>query len=174
MPSRFRPAPTRTGGRCTEEAAYAARYSAYAAEAEALITSADPGAQARGENIKAYLLPNMQLLAAPLAADPVYALPDGTYDIAGRFADLQAGSELAALDPGGTFAHGDRMASQQRWLVIGSVLLAISLFWLAVAQITHARRLVLTFIVGLDFFGTGIAWFLIVGGVFALLDRAAL
>jgi hypothetical protein len=43
-----------------------------------------------------------------------------------------------------------------------------------VAQITHARRLVLTFIVGLDFFGTGIAWFLIVGGVFALLDGATL
>src|SRR3972149_1706925 len=65
-----------------EEAANAERYAVHAAEAEALATSEDPAAQARGENLKAYLLPNLQLLAAPLAADPVYALPGGTYDIA--------------------------------------------------------------------------------------------
>ena len=35
-----------------EEAASAARFSAYAAEAETLVSSADPAAQARGENLK--------------------------------------------------------------------------------------------------------------------------
>jgi hypothetical protein len=66
------------------------------------------------------------------------------------------------------------MASQQRWLVIGSVLLAISLFWLAVAQISHARRRALTFLVGLAFFGAGVSWLLIVGAVYALFSGGAL
>jgi hypothetical protein len=157
-----------------EEAASAARFSTYAAEAEALVASADPAAQARGENIRTYLLPNLQLPAAPLATDPVYALPNGAYDIARRIEDLQAGSDLAALEPEASFARGDRMASQQRWLVIGSVLLAISLFWLAVAQISHARRRALTFLVGLAFFGAGVSWLLIVGAVYALFSGGAL
>jgi hypothetical protein len=42
-----------------EEAAAAARFAASSAEAEALIGSADPGSQARGENLKAYVLPNL-------------------------------------------------------------------------------------------------------------------
>jgi len=157
-----------------EEAASAARFSTYAAEAEALVASADPAAQARGENIRTYLLPNLQLPAAPLATDPVYALPNGAYDIARRIEDLQAGSDLAALDPEASFTRGDRMASQQRWLVIGSVLLAISLFWLAVAQVSHARRRALTFLVGLAFFGAGVSWLLIVGAVYALFGGGAL
>jgi len=156
-----------------EEAASAARFSTYAAEAEALAGSADPAAQARGENIKTYLLPNLQLPAAPLATDPVSTLPNGAYDIARRIEDLQAGSDLAALDPEASFARGDRMASQQRWLVVGNVLLAISLFWLAVAQITHARRRALTFVVGLAFFGAGVSWLLVVGAVYALFSGGA-
>jgi len=88
-----------------KEAASAARFSAYAAEAEALVSSADSAAQARGENLKAYLLPNLQLPAAPLATDPVYALPSGTYDIARHIEDLQAGSDLATLDPEASFAR---------------------------------------------------------------------
>lgn len=156
-----------------EEAASAARFSTYAAEAEALAGSADPAAQVRGENIKTYLLPNLQLPAAPLATDPVSTLPNGAYDIARRIEDLQAGSDLAALDPEASFARGDRMASQQRWLVVGNVLLAISLFWLAVAQITHARRRALTFVVGLAFFGAGVSWLLVVGAVYALFSGGA-
>jgi hypothetical protein len=101
-------------------------------------------------------------------------LPDNTYDIAGRFEGLQAGSELAALDPADSFSRSERLASQQRWLVVGGVLLAISLFWLAPAQISHARRRLLTLGVGLAFFAAGVTWFLIVGVVFALLKGAAL
>ena len=65
------------------------------------------------------------------------------------------------------------MAYEQPWLVVGSVLLAISLFWLAVAQITHARRRALTFVVGPAFFGTGGSWLLVVGAVYALLNGGA-
>ena len=156
-----------------EEAAYAARFAVSSAEAEALIASDDPGAQARGENLKTYLLPNLQLMAAPLGSDPAYALPDGTFDIARRIEDLQAGGDLAALDPAATFDSADRLAGQQRWLVIGSVQLAISLFWLALAQISHARRRLLSFFVGLGFFAFSLFWFLVVGIVFALLQAGA-
>lgn len=157
-----------------EEAAYGARFAVAAAEAEALMASDDPGAPARGENLQAYLLPNLQLLASPLASDPAYARSDGTYDIAQRIEDLQASSELSQLDPQASFASADRLASQQRWLVVGSVLLAISLFWLAVAQISRTRRRFLSFLVGLAFFAVSLSWFLIVGVVFAVLEGGAL
>ena len=157
-----------------EEAAYAARFAAFTAEAEALISSADPGSQARGENLKAYLLPNLQLVAAPLAVDPAYANADGSYNIPRRFADLQAATEGPPLDPDSAFARADRLASQQRWLVVGSVLLAVSLFWLAMAQISRGHRRLLSFLVGLAFFGTGVLWFLIVGLAFAVLGGGAL
>ena len=157
-----------------EEAAAAARFAASSAEAEALIASADPGSQAHGENLKAYLLPNLQLVAAPLAVDPAYAKPDGSYDIPRRFADLEAATEGPPLDPQASFAHADRLAAQQRWLVVGSVLLAVSLFWLAMAQISRGRRRLLSFLVGLAFFGTGALWFLIVALAFAILAGGAL
>jgi hypothetical protein len=157
-----------------EEAAYAARYAISAAEAQALSESDDAASRARGENLRTYLLPSLQLLAAPLASDPTYALPDGTYDIQRRFDDLQAGSELSGLDPAVSFDSADRLAAQQRWLVVGSVCLAISLFWLALAQISHARRRLISFLVGLGFFGASLVWFLIVGLVFALLGGGAL
>lgn len=156
-----------------EEAAYAARYAIGAAEAEALVASDDPGARARGENLKAYLLPNLQLMAAPLGSDPEYALPAGTYDIPRRIQDLEAGSDLGALDPAETFAAADRLGAQQRWLVVGSVLLAISLFWLALAQISHSRRRLLTFFVGLGFFAASLFYLLVVSVVFALLQGGA-
>jgi hypothetical protein len=157
-----------------EEAVNAARYAAFTAEAEALISSDDPGAQARGENMKAYLLPNLQLVAAPLAVDPAYANADGSYDIPKRFADLQAATEGPAIDPQASFARAGRLASQHRWLVVGSVLLAVSLFWLAIAQIGRGRRRLLSFLVGLACFGTGALWFLIVGLAFAFLAGGAL
>lgn len=156
-----------------EEAAYAARYAIGAAEAEALVASDDPGAQARGENLKAYLLPNLQLMAAPLGSDPDYALPAGTYDIPRRIQDLEAGSDLGTLDPAETFATADRLGAQQLWLVVGSVLLAISLFWLALAQISHGRRRLLTFFVGLGFFAASLFYLLVVSIVFALLQGGA-
>lgn len=147
-----------------EEAAFAHNYAVYAAGADTLSASKDPAAQAQAANIKKYLLPNMQLLAAPLAVDKKYAKPDGTYDIQKRFDDLQAENE--PLNPEASFKRADTYYAQQRWLVVGSVLLAVSLFWLGLAQISGAGKRFVTMLIGLFFFGLGVLWFLSVEAVY--------
>jgi hypothetical protein len=152
-----------------EEASFAHTYAIDAASADALAASSDPAAQAQAKNLKKYLLPNMQLLAAPLAVDKKYARSDGTYDIQKRFNDLQAESEQAKLDPQASFKRADSFYAQQRWLVVGSVLLAISLFWLGLAQISGARKRFVTMLIGLFFYGLGLVWFLGVEAVFLIM-----
>jgi hypothetical protein len=152
-----------------EEAAFAHNYAVDIANANALAASTDPAAQAQAKNIKKYLLPNMQLLAAPLAVDKKYARPDGTYDIQKRFDDLQVETKESDLDPEASFKRADSLFAQQRWLVVGSVLLAISLFWLGLAQISGARRRFVTMLIGLSFYGLGLVWFLGVEAVFLVM-----
>jgi hypothetical protein len=157
-----------------QEAAFAHSYAIDAASAETLAASSDPAAQAQAKNIKKYLLPNMQLLAAPLAVDKKYARSDGTYDIQKRFDDLQAESKQVDLDPQASFKRADSLFAQQRWLVVGSVLLAISLFWLGLAQISGARKRFVTMLIGLLFYGLGLVWFLGVEAIFLFLRRGGL
>ena len=152
-----------------EEASFAHTYAIDAANADTLAASSDPAALAQAKNIKKYLLPNMQLLAAPLAVDKKYARADGTYDIQKRFDDLQAESKQSDLDPQASFKRADSFFAQQRWLVVGSVLLAISLFWLGLAQISGARKRFVTMLIGLFFYGLGLVWFLGVEAVFLVM-----
>lgn len=154
-----------------EEASFAHDYAIDAANAEALAASTDPAAQAQAKNIEKYLLPNMQLLAAPLAVDKKYARPDGTYDIQKRFDDLEAETKQPALDPEVSFKRADIFFAQQRWLVVGSVLLAISLFWLGLAQISGARKRFVTMLIGLFFYGLGLVWFFGVEAIFWVMRR---
>jgi hypothetical protein len=154
-----------------EEASFAHTYAIEVANAEALAASSDPAAQAQAKNIEKYLLPNLQLLAAPLAVDKKYARADGTYDIQKRFADLEAEGDLTKLDPEASFKRADSFFAQQRWLVVGSVLLAISLFWLGLAQISGARKRFVTMLIGLFFYGLGLVWFFGVEAVFLVLRR---
>jgi hypothetical protein len=56
----------------------------------------------------------------------------------------------------------DRYASEQRWLTIGTVLLAISLFWLGLAEILSGRGRTVNLTLGIGVFLIGLLFFLIV------------
>jgi len=153
-----------------EEAGFAFQFAVKQAEVQALEASADPAARERAANVRQYLLPNLQLLAQPLATDEKYRNPDGTYDLQKRLDDMP-GEEEKRLDPSASFARADSLFAEQRWLVIGSVLLAVSLFWLALAEVSSERLRVLEFMTGLGVYVFGILWFLGVETFFFYMRR---
>ena len=57
--------------------------------------------------------------------------------------------------------------------MIGSILLAVSLFWLALAEISSERFRMAEFVLGLSLYLIGIVWFLGVELVFFFLHRGA-
>lgn len=149
-----------------EQAANAQRYFAAEAEADVLVASGEAIDAAQAAAMRQYLLPSLALLAGPLVTDERYLKPDGSLDLEARYADIHA--ETLASDPpdaGAAFSHADRLHSQLRLTVIGTVLLAGSLFWLALAQITRERTRKLALILGLAIFGVSVIWFLGVEGV---------
>jgi hypothetical protein len=153
--------------RTYEEAGYAQTYAVTLAQVEAFEKSEDTSAQAQAKNMRQYLLPNLQLLSEPLSTDEKYLKSDGTYDLDKRFADLEAQSpDLAALDPQASFALSDSYSAEQRWLTVGVVLLAISLFWLALSQLSAKRSRLITLVVGLGIYLFGLAWFALVEIIF--------
>jgi hypothetical protein len=140
------------------EAGYAENYAVYLAEIQALEASADPAAKAQAANLRQYLLPNLKLLADPLTTDAAYQKADGTYDLQKRFDTLEAASpDLTALDPQSSFTLAGRYYAEQRWLTVGTVLLALSLFWLALAEIGGKRLRTLTLIIGTGVYGMSLA-----------------
>lgn len=142
-----------------EEATHAQRYLVTQAEVDALESSGEPAFQAQAANIRTYLLPNMALLAEPLATDPAYAGADGSLDLTKRFEDLQAqNAELATLDVQAAFTAADSYHAEQRWHVVGAVLLALSLFWLGLAEISRGRLRVVSLVSGVVVFVLGVAW----------------
>jgi hypothetical protein len=144
-----------------EEANYAENYAVYLAEVEALEASGDPAADVQAANLRQYLLPNLQLLAAPLATEPVYESPNGTYDLQRRFEALETENpDLWNLDPQASFRLANRYYAEQRWLTVAVVLMAISLFWLAIAQISGKRLRLPTLVIGLSVYG--LAWLALV------------
>ena len=153
-----------------EEAGFAYQFAVKQAEVQALEESDDPVVQDQAANIRQYLLPNMQLLAQPLATDERYQNTDGTYDLQKRLDDMESTDE-SQLDPPASFARADSFFSQQRWLVIGSVLLAVSLFWLALAEVGNERRRGWQFTLGLVIYFAGILWFVGVELIFFYMRR---
>lgn len=153
-----------------EEAGFAYQFAVKQAEVQALQASDDPVVQDQAANIRQYLLPNMQLLAQPLSTDEKYQNVDGTYDIQKRLADLQ-NTEESYLDPTASFARAESFLSQQRWLVIGSVILAVSLFWLALAEVSNQSSIGWQFTLGLVVYIVGVLWFVGVELVFFYMRR---
>jgi hypothetical protein len=158
-----------------EEAGYAENYSVYLAEVKALESSGNTAATGQAANLRQYLLPNLQLLAAPLASDPSYQNPDGTYDLQKRFDALQASSpDLASLDPQAAFQLAGRYYAEQRWLTAAIVLLAISLFWLALAEIGKKTLRLTTLIIGAGVYGVGLLAIAIIEALFIFLRGGVL
>lgn len=150
-----------------EEAGHAQTYAVTLAQVEAFENSEDKTAQAQASNMRQYLLPGLQLVADPLTTDEKYLKSDGTYDLDLRFADLEADApDLAALDPQASFKLSDQYSSEQRWLTVGVVLLAISLFWLALSQLSMKRSRLVTLAIGVGIYLFGLVWFGLVELIF--------
>ena len=146
-----------------EEAGYATSFAVESAAADAMNASKDTTLKASARNLRQYLLPNLQLLSEPLGTQEKYLKPDGNFDIEKRFADLEAESpDLLALDPATSFALADRYSSEQRWLTVGTVLLAISLFWLGLAEILSGRGRIVNFTIGIAIYLLGVLFFIVV------------
>lgn len=152
-----------------EQATNAQRFLALQAEVEVLAASGETGETDQAQAFKDYLLPNLALLAGPLVQDPSYLREDGSLDLEARFEDEQALNDaLAELDPQGAFSRADRLHAQHRQLIVGTVLLAVGLFWLALAEISRDRGRRTAMIIGLAFFAIGLGWF----GVAELMARS--
>ena len=125
-------------------------------------------------NLRLYLLPNLEMLAGDLVADPAYANPDGSYNLEKRFDRLEIGDPtLNNLDPLASFHLAERYHTEQRWLTVTLVLLAVSLFWLALAEIGGKRLRLLTLILGCSVFGLALVQLAIVEGYFLLMAGGA-
>jgi len=158
-----------------EEAGYALSYAVTLAGVEAMEASGDSTAAAQAVNMRQYLLPGIVQLADPLATDPKYELNDGTYDLELRYSDLQAeSSDLSGLNPQASFTLSDQYSSEQRWLMLGTVLLALSLFWLALSQVGGSRLRLGTLGIGVIIYLIGLAWFFFVEILFLFLRGGAL
>lgn len=155
-----------------EEAGFAYQFAVKEAEVQALEDSSNTDSRDRGANIRQYLLPNLQLLAQPLATDEKYRNTDGTYDLSKRLEDMHSENQ-EPLDPSASFAHADSLFAEQRWLVIGSILLAVSLFWLTLAEVSSERMRTVDFVIGLAVYAIGLVWFLGVEAIFVLVRRGA-
>ena len=153
--------------RLYEEAGYAATYAMENAAADAMEASEDEALNAAAQNVRQYLLPSLQLLSEPLGTQEKYQKSDGTYDLEKRLADLEAEApDLFALNPAASFELADSYASEQRWLTIGTVLLAISLFWLGLAEILPGRGRNTNMTLGIGVYLLGLLFFLVVELVF--------
>ena len=145
-----------------EEAGYAATLAMESAAVDAMDASEDESMQAAARNLRQYLLPSLQVLSREMGGDE-YLNSDGTFDLEKRFEDQQSLSpDIAALDPEASFRLADGYASEQRWLTVGTVLLAISLFWLGLAEILAGRARVINMTLGIVVYLSGLLFFLAV------------
>jgi len=154
-----------------EEAGYATSFAIESAAADAMEASGDATYRATAKNLRQYLLPSLQLLSDELGTNEKYLKSDGTFDLEKRFADLQAASpDIQALDPASSFDLAGKYSSEQRWLTMGTVLLAISLFWLGMAEILAGRARVVNLSIGLGVYILGVL-FLLGVEAFAIIGR---
>jgi hypothetical protein len=152
-----------------EEAGYASSFAIESAAADAMDASKDKSLTAASKNLRQYLLPSMQLLSEPLGTQEKYLRSNGNFDIEKRFTDLESESpDLAALDPAASFKRADQYSSEQRWLTVGTVLLAISLLWLGLAEVLAGRGRTVNLTLGIGVYLLGLLFFLIVEAIFII------
>ena len=144
------------------EAAYAAQAALKAAEAKALVASGLPGLVAAGTSLQDNLVPSIEKLAGPFPGGSL-ATTTGTFDAPARIAQLEADDpEYQAIVPATSFAMADNYSKEKRWLTILSVLLAIALFWLGMAEISRGRWRLVNLVVGVALWVVGIGAFLVI------------
>jgi len=161
--------------RAYQEAGYARDYLITLDGLGVLENSTDPASQEHAAQLRTYLLPGMMSLATPLGTDPAYITPQGWLNVQKRFDELEAQSpDLSSLDPLAAFSLADTYYAEQRWLVVGTILIALSLFWLGLSQISHLRSRILVLVLGAFVFGIGLVWSLGVEVVFFIIKSGVL
>jgi hypothetical protein len=149
-------------GSAYSEADYAVQSAMKAAEAAALIASSDPALVAAGTSMRDNLIPSMDQLAGPFPkGSPTSTL--GTFDIPQRIADIEAAdAQYQAVRPATSFALADDYSNEKRWLTLLSVVLAIALFWLGMAEITSGRWRIVNLVTGVAIWLAGLGAFLLI------------
>jgi hypothetical protein len=153
-----------------EEAGYTRDYMVEVAAIQAMETSGDSLSAATAANLRQFLLPGLVSLADPMAGSPKYIQANGTINTQKRFLELEGeNKDLASLNPPAMFDQAKNLHQEQRFLTIGTVLLAASLFWLGLAEISPGRIKVISLVIGaIGFLGT-LGYFAIVEVVFAMI-----
>ena len=158
-----------------QEAGYASDYLVFLNGLLVRENSTDPATQEQAAQLRTYLLPGMKSLATPLGTDPVYFTTGGLLNVQKRFNDLEKqSSDLSSLDPQASFSQSDNYYTEQRWLVVGTILIAVSLFWLGLSQLSHLRPRVLILVLGIIVYGVGLVWCLGVEVIFFFLRGGVL
>lgn len=139
-----------------QEAEFAFAHAGYAAELQAMDDSRDPALRAQAVQLRQFVLPQLAQLTPLTGAK--YQKADGAPDYEKRLAELRAETpRIAQLKPQEAFARADSLYAQQRGLVWSAVLMAISLFCLALSQLTDGRRRrIAGLVLAVLFFGSGL------------------
>lgn len=154
-----------------DEAGYGRDYAIYLAGIKAMEASGDPNAALVAQNARDYVLPILLAPAAPLATDPKYQKPDGTYDLAARLEDLNSENrDVTGLDPQASFAQASRMSGERRLLIIGAVIMVLSLLWLGLAQVSKGQLQRLYLWIGAAIYLVGLLWFVGIEMSFVILS----
>jgi hypothetical protein len=137
--------------------------------------STDPASIEQAAQLRIYLLPGMESQATPLGTDSSYLTQEGWLNVQKHFNELEAqSSDLSSLNPLASFSKADSYYAEQRWLVVGTILIAISLFWLGLSQLSHLRSRVLILVLGVLVYGIGLVWSVGVEIVFFILRTGGL
>jgi hypothetical protein len=145
-----------------EEAGYARQYLIALAGVYIRGNSPDPTQSFYAAEMSADLLPSLQGLGEPIATDTSYLTPEGQLDVQKLFDEMEAQDAqidgLVPPDPLLAFHLADIYFNEQRWLVVGTILIAISLFWLGLSQVTRLRVRTLILVLGILLYGIGLVW----------------
>jgi hypothetical protein len=151
-----------------QEAAFAQVHASANSALEVLLNGSDPSERAQASEVAQNLLPSLAQLS-PFITEERYRRQDGALDLELRFQDLEAEApDLAALSPEASFEEADNRLREQRWLVLVSVLLVISLFWETAAEIARGRARAAAFAIGSLIYLAALASLAVIEGIYAL------
>ena len=152
-----------------EEAGYARDYLITLDGLNVQENSSDPASRELAAQLRSNFLPEMETMATPLGTDPAFITSEGTLNVQMRFNELEAQSDLSSLDPLASFSLADTYYAEQRLLVLGTILIAVSLFWLGMFQLSNLRTRTPILVLGVSVYGIGVVWSLGIEVVFLFL-----
>lgn len=140
-----------------QEAGWAVRALTTQAESAAMQASDVPALRQLGRNVEQYSVPNLSGPAGAFLTDDLFT-PEGPPDVAARMAQLRESEPLYGElgDPQEWFAQATTYSDEKQWLTVVSVVLAIALFWLGLAEIGRGRWRLVNMLVGVAIWAIGI------------------